>query len=187
MQDCLKLMRGRNSETPENTVGRGLWWRTRHASCGVRLRRSTTSDGAVNTTALVTTAAVLRLRWTLCADLAACWNTRQKPAPGRRTGWLHPQALAGSDVSMADGFVRCGKAPTDTGRRRPLGCTTAAMSRRCNCDGSVRPERTKSDTTTSEENQRTSRRWGNAKRMRRPLNFVTRLSLWRDTRRGCLL
>ena len=183
----LMWMRGRNNETPANTMGRGLWWRTRPASCGVRLRRSTTSDGAVNTTGRVTTAAVLRLRWTLCADLAACWNTRQKQKHGRRTGWLHPQALAGSDVSMADGFVRCGKAPTDTEQRKQRGSTTAETMRRCNCDGTGRKARTKLDSTISEEKRRTSRRWGNAKRMRRPLSFVTRLSLWRDTRRGCLL
>lgn len=184
MQDCQKLMRGRNNETPANTVGRGLWWRTRHASCGVRLRRSTTSDGAVNTTGRVTTAAVLRLRWNLCEDLAACWNTRQKPEHGPRMGWPSPLALAGSVASMVVGFAKCGKAHTDTERRKRRGSTTTAQSRRCNCAGTDRTARTRLDFMTSAEKRRTSRRLANAKRTRRPSSFVTHLSLWRDTRRG---
>lgn len=187
MQDCQRLMLGRNSAMPANTVARGRLLRTRRASFGARLRRSITSDGAVNTTGRVTTAAVLRLRWTLCADLAGCWSTRQKPAPGRRTGWLHPLASAGNGASMADGFARSGKVPTDTEPQRRHGSTTTGDLRRCNCDGSVRPERTKLVFMTSAGKRRTSRRSGVEKRTRPPLSFGTRLSRWHDTRRGYLL
>ena len=187
MQDCQRLMLGRNSETPANIVGLGLWWRTRPASCGALLRRSITSGGAENTTDPATMAAALLPRLNPCADSAACWNTRQKPEHGRRMDLPRPPGLAGSAASMADGFVRCGKAPTDTGRRKQRGSTTTGPSRRCNCDGKGRQARIRLDFMTSEGKRRTSRRWGNAKRTQRPSSFGTRLSLWHDTRRGCLL
>ncbi len=187
MQDCQTLTLGRNSATPANTVGLGLLWRTRRASCGARLRRSTTSAGAESTTGRETTAGVLPLRLNPCADSAACWNTRQKPEHGPRMGWPSPLALAGSVASMVVGFAKCGKAHTDTERRKRRGSTTTAQSRRCNCAGTDRTARTRLDFMTSAEKRRTSRRLANAKRTRRPSSFGMRLSLWHDTRRGCLL
>lgn len=187
MQDCLKLTLGRNSATPANTVGRGRLLRTRPASCGARLRRSITSGGAASKTGQGTTEGVLPLHLNPCADSAACWNTRQKPEHGRRTDLPRPPALAGSDASMADGFVRYGKAPMDTERLKRRGSTTAATMRRCNCAGKGRQARIRLDSMTSEEKRRTSRRWGGAKRTQRPLSFGTRLLLWHDTRRGYLL
>lgn len=187
MQDCQKLTLGRNSATPANTVGRGRLLRTPRASCGARLRRSTTSDGAANTTGPATMAAAFPLRLNPCADLAACWNTRQKPEHGRRTDLPRPPALAGSAASTADGFARYGKAPTDTAQPRPHGSTTTAPSRLCNCDGKDRLARIRLDSMTSEEKRRTNRRWGSVKRTQHPLSFGTRLLLWHDTRRGCLL
>ncbi len=181
------LMLGLNSETLANTVGRGQLLRIHPASCGALLRRSITSDGEENITDPATMAAALLPHLNPCADSAVFWNTRQKPEHGRRTNLPRPPALDGSDASMADGFVRCGKAPTDTWRRKRRGSTTTAPSRRCNCAGTGRPARTRLDSTTSAERRRTSRRWGNEKRMQRPLSFGTRLSLWHDTRRGCLL
>lgn len=178
---------GLNRETPANIVGRGRSLRTRRASCGARLRRSITSGGVASITAPATTADALPTRLNPCADLAVCWNTRQKPEHGRRMDLPRPPASAGSDASMADGFVRCGKAPMGTGRRKQRGSTTAATSRRCNCDGKGRQARIRLDFMTSEGKRRTSRRWANAKRTQRPSSFGTRLSLWHDTRRGCLL
>ena len=187
MQDCLKLTRGQNSATPANTEGRGQLLRIRLASCGARLRRSITSGGVENTTAQEMMAAALPLRLTPCADSAVCWNTRQKPEHGRRMDLPRPPGLAGSAASMAGGCARCGKAPTDTERRKQHGSTTTAQSHRCNCAGTGRTARTRLDSTTSAAKRRTSRRWGNAKRTQRPLSFGTRLLLWHDTRRGCLL
>lgn len=187
MQDCQELTLGRNRETPANTVGRGRSLRTRRASCGARLRRSITSGGVASITALATTADALLPRLNPCASSAGCWNTPQKPAHGRRMGWPRPPALAGSGASMADGFVRCGKAPTDTGRRKQRGSTTAATMRRCNSAGKGRQARIRLDSTTSEAKRRTSQRWGSVKRTQRPSSLETRLSLWHDTRRRCLL
>ena len=187
MQDCQELTLGRNSATPANTVGRGRSLRTRHASCGARLRRSITSGGVANTTGPATMAAALLPRLNQCADSAVCWNTRQKPEHGRHTGCPRPLALAGRGASMADGFVRCGKAPTDTGRRKQRGSTTAATMRRCNFAGADRKAPTRLETTTSEAKRQTSRRWANAKRTQRQLSFGTRLLLWHGTRQGCLL
>lgn len=187
MQDCRKSTLGPKAATPANTVGRGRLLRTRPASCGARLHRSTTGAGAASTTGQETTAGVLTLRLNPCADLAACWSTRQKPEHGPRMGWPRPLELAGSGASMAVGFVKCGKAHTGTGRRRQHGSTTTAQSRRCSCAGTGRRARTRLDSTTSAANLRTSRRWGSAKRTRRPSSFGTHLSLWHDTRRGCLL
>ena len=187
MQDCLKSTLGLKAATPANTVGRGRLWHTHRASCGARLRRSITSGGAASTTGPETTADALPTRLNPCASSAGCWNTRQKPAHGRRTGLQRPLALAGSGASMADGFARCGKAPTDTERRKQRGSTTTAQSRRCNCAGKGRQARIRLDSMTSAGKRRTSRRWASAKRMQLPLNFGTRLSLWHDTRRGCLL
>ena len=187
MQDCQKLTLGRNSATPANTVGRGRLWPTLLASCGARLRRSITSGGVENTTGPATMAAAFPLRLNPCADSAACWSTRQKPEHGPRMGWPRPLELAGSGASMAVGFVKCGKAHTGTGRRRQHGFTTTAPSRRCNCAGIDRMARTRLDSTTSAGKRRTSRRWESAKPMQRLLSFGTRLSLWHDTRRGCLL
>ena len=187
MQDCQKLRLGRNSATPANTVGRGQLWPTRLASCGARLRRSITSGGVENTTAQEMMAAALPLRLTPCADSAVCWNTRQKPEHGRPTDWPRPPELAGIDASMAVGFAKCGKAHTDTERRKQHGSTTTAQSRRCNCAGTGRTARTKLDSSTSAGKRRTSRRWGREKRTRRPSSFGTRLSLWHDKRRGGLL
>lgn len=187
MQDCQKLTLGRNSATPANIAGRGRSLRTHRASCGARLRRSITSGGAENTTDPATMAAALLPRLNQCADLAVCWNTRQKHEHGRRTDLPRPLASAGSDASMADGFVRSGKAPTDTGRRKQRGSTTAATMRRCNCAGKGRQARIRLDSMTSVGKRQTSRRWGSAKRMQRPLSSGTRLSRWHDTRRGCLL
>lgn len=180
-------MHGRNSATPANTVGRGRSLRTHRASCGARLRRSITSGGVANTIDPETTADALPTRLNPCADLAVCWNTRQKPEHGRRTDFPRPPALAGSDASMVVGFAKCGKAHTDTGRRRQHGFTTTGWSRRCNFAGTDRMARTRLDSTTSEANLRTNRRWGSVKRTQRPLSFGTRLLLWHDTRRGCLL
>lgn len=187
MQDCRKSTLGPKAATPANTVGRGRLLRTRPASCGARLHRSTTGAGAASTTGQETTAGVLQLRLNPCADLAACWSTRQKPEHGPRMGWPRPLELAGSGASMADGFARCGKAHMDTEPRRQRGSTTTAQSRRCNCAGTGRTARTRLDSTTSEAKRRTSPRLANAKRTRRPSSFGTRLSLWHDTRRGCLL
>ena len=187
MQDCQKSTLGRNSATPGNTVGRGRLLRIRRASCGAHLHRSITSDGVANTTGQETTVGVLPLRLNLCADSAGCWNTRQKPEHGPRMGWPRPLALAGSGASMAGGFARCGKAHMDTEPRRQRGSTTTAQSRRCNCAGTGRTARTRLDSTTSAAKRRTSPRWENAKRTRRPSSSGTRLSRWHDTRRGCLL
>ena len=187
MQDCQELTHGRNSVTPANTVGRGRLLRTRPASCGARLHRSTTGAGAASTTGQETTAGVLPLRLNPCADLAACWSTRQKPEHGPRMVWPRPLELAGNGASMAVGFVKCGKAHTGTERLKRRGSTTAGTMRRCNCAGAGRKARTKLDSTTSAAKRRISRRWANAKRTQLPLNFGTRLSLWHDTRRGCLL
>lgn len=187
MQDCQTLTFGRNSATPANTVGRGRLLRTRPASCGARLHQSTTSAGAASTTGQETTAGVLPLHLDPCADSAGCWNTRQKPEHGRPTDRPRPPELAGSDASMAVGFAKCGKAHTDTERRKQRGSTTTAQSRRCNCAGTGRTERTKLDSSTSAGKRRTSRRWANAKLTQRPSSLETRLSLWHDTRRGCLL
>ena len=187
MQDFLKLTRGQNSATPENTEGRGQLLRIRRASCGARLRRSTTRDGAANTTGPETTAVALLRRLSLCADSAASSSTRRKPEHGRRMDWPRPPVLAGSGASMEGGFARSGKAHTDTEQRKQHGSTTTAQSHRCNCAGTGRTARTRLDSTTSAAKRRTSRRWGNAKRTQLPLNFGTRLSLWHDTRRGCLL
>ena len=187
MQDCQKLTLGRNSATPANTVGRGRLWPTLLASCGARLRRSITSGGVENTTGPATMAAAFPLRLNPCADSAACWSTRQKPEHGPRMGWPRPLELAGSGASMAVGFVKCGKAHTGTERLKRRGSTTAGTMRRCNCAGAGRKARTKLDSTTSAAKRRISRRWANAKRTQLPLNFGTRLSLWHDTRRGCLL
>lgn len=183
MQDCQELTLGRNSETPANTVGRGRLWPTRLASCGARLRRSITSGGVVSITAPATTADAFLPRLSPCASSAGYWNTPQKPEHGRRTDCPRPLESAGSGASMAAGCARCGKAPMDTGRIKQRGSTTAATMRRCNYAGEGREARTRSDSTTSAGKRRTSRRWGNAKRMQRQLSFGTRLSLWRDTRR----
>ena len=187
MQDCQKLTLGRNSATPANTVGRGRLWPTLLASCGARLRRSITSGGVANTTDPETTADALPTRLNPCADMAVCWNTRQKPEHGRRMDLPRPLELAGSGASMAVGCARCGKAPTDTERRKQRGSTTTAQSRRCNCAGTGRTARTRLDSTTSAAKRRTNPRWGSVKRTQRQLSFGTRLSLWHDTRRGCLL
>lgn len=187
MQDCQELTHGRNSAMPANTVGRGRSLRTRRASCGVRLRRSITRGGVASITAPATTADALLPRLSPCADSVGFWSTRQKPTHGPRMGWPRPPALAGSGALMADGFVRSGKAPTGTGRRKQHGSTTAATMRRCNYAGAGRKARTRLDSTTSEAKRRTSRRWGSVKRTQRPLSLETRLSLWHDTQRGCLL
>ena len=187
MPDYQELTHGRNRGTPANTVGRGRLLRTRPASCGARLRRSITNGGVANTTGRETMAAVLLLPSTPYVDSGACWSIRQKPARGQRIGSRHPPELDGRCASMEDGSARCGKAPTDIEQQRPHGCTTADRSRRCNCDGSGPWGRTKLVLMTSAGKRRTSRRSGVEKRMRRPLSFGTRLSLWRDTRRGCPL
>ena len=187
MQDCQKLTLGRNSATPANTVGRGRLWPSLLASCGARLRRSITSGGVENTIDPETTADALPTRLNPCADSEVCWNTRQKPERGRLTDWPRPPALAGSGASMAAGFVKCGKAHTGTERLKRRGSTTAGTMRRCNCAGAGRKARTKLDSTTSAAKRRISRRWANAKRTQRPSSLETRLSLWHDTRRGCLL
>lgn len=187
MQDCQKLMRGRNSETPANTVAHGRLLRIHLASCGARLRRSITSVGGENTIDRGMTAGALPARWRPCVDSGACWSIRQKPALGQRTGWPRPLVLAGSGASMADGSVRYGRAPTVIAQQRRHGSTTTAQSHRCNCDGSGREARTRSDIPTSAASPRTNRRWENAKRTPLPSSFGTRLSLWHDTRRGCLL
>lgn len=180
------MTRGRNSATPANTEGRGRLLRTPRASCGARLRRSITSGGAASTTGPETTADALPTRLNPCANMAVFWNTRQKPEHGRLMDLPRPLELAGSAVSMAGGCARCGKAPTDTERRKQRGSTTTAQSRRCNCAGTGRTARTRLDSTTSEANLRTNRRWGSVKRTQHPLSFGTRLLLWHDTRRGCL-
>ena len=184
MQNCKKSICGQNSVTPANTVGRGRLWRTRLASCGARLRRSITNGGAANTIGQATTAGALPLRLSLYAGFAECWNIRQKPERGQHMGWPHPLALAGSGASMADGFARCGKAPTDIEQRRRHGSTTAATMRRCNFAGTGRMARIRLDTTTSAVKRRISRRLASEKPTQRPSSSGTRLSLWHDTRRG---
>ena len=179
MQDCQKLMRGRNNETPANTVGRGLWWRTRPASCGVLLRRSTTSDGAVNTTGRVTTAAVLRLRWRACGGLAGCSNTLRKRRRGQRTDWRSLPELAGIAPSMAGGYARFGRAPTATGRTSRHGFTTTERTRLLNSGGSGQQGRTKSVFMTSAGKRRTSRLSASERRTPRLWNFGTNCCAWR--------
>ena len=183
MQEYLKLMHIPNNAMPGNTVDRGPLLRTHLAICGARLRRSTTSAGAASTTGQGTTAGVLPLHLDPCVDSAGCWNTLQKPEHGRPTDWPRPPELAGSDASMVVGFAKCGKAHTDTERRKQRGSTTTAQSRRCNCAGTGRPARTKLDSSTSAGKRRTSQRLDGAKRMQRLSSFGTRLSLWRDKQR----
>lgn len=187
MRGYLKLMRGRNSGMHGNTVARGRLLPTRLASCGARLRRSITSGGEATTTDPETTAGALPVRLNPCGASAVCWNTRQKPALGRHTGWPHLRALAGNGASMAGGYARFGKAHTGIGLRRRRGCTTAGKNHRCNRDGIARTERTRLDSTTSVGKPQTSRRLANARRMQRPLSSATRLLLWRDTPQECLL
>lgn len=183
MQNCQKLIRGPNSVTPANTGGRGRLLRIRRASCGAHLRRSTTSVGAVSTIGPAMMAGALLLRLSLYAGSAACWNTRQKPEHGRHMGWPHPLAWAGSGALMADGFARCGKAPTVIEQRRRHGSTTSATMRRCNCAGIGRMARTRLDTTISAVNRRISRRLEGAKPTQRRLSFETRSLHWRDMQR----
>lgn len=187
MRGYLKLMRGRNSGMHGNTVACGRLLPTRLASCGARLRRSITSGGEATTTDPETTAGALPVRLNPCGASAACWNTRQKPALGRHTGWPHLRALAGNGASMAGGYARFGKAHTGIGLRRRRGCTTADKNHRCNCDGIARTERIRLDSTTSAARRQTSRHSANAKRTQRPSSSGTRLSHWHDKRRECLL
>lgn len=179
MQDFRKLTRGRNSATPANTEGRGRLLRTPRASCGARLRRSITSGGAASTTGPETTADALPTRLNPCANMAVFWNTRQKPEHGRRMDLPRPLELAGSAASMAGGCARCGKAPTDTERRKQRGSTTTAQSRRCNCAGTGRTARTRLDFMISEGRRRTSRHSGNGRRMQPRWRFEMNCYGWR--------
>lgn len=185
MQECPKLMRGPNSAMRGNTVGRGRSLRTHRASCGARLRPSTTNDGAANTTGRGTTAAALPVRLNPCGSSAVCWNTRQKPALGLRMDWPRLPGLAGNGASMAAGCAKCGRAHTGIEPRKLHGFITPGRTRRLKCDGIGQPERTRLDSTTSAARQQTSRHSESAKRTRRQSSFETRLLHWHDTRREC--